>query len=355
MVVYVLEIKVVHQSNCISLIKYIFNLYNNSQNSKAIFKEEGIGIDSKCIKRLRTGEALTHIVNPGDIEIGDFLGSGASGSVHLATYKPNNTYIAVKSINIYDKDLRKQFKNDIKILTENKCPNLINFYGAFFADGNVKLLLEYMNLGSLDVVVKKIKTKKIEMPCVPENILSKIAYQILLGLGYLHKNKHVIHRDIKPANILINTEGIVKLTDFGISKCLESTCDFSHTYIGSKSYMSPERVKGETYSYPSDIWSYGLVLYELATGKNPYGCGNDFLAQIAEIIDGPEPTIPLEYFSQEFVHFISICLKKNQNERANVVDLLNHPWIQSYINTENHIQDYIAELLDIMIIDSQDL
>ena len=154
------------------------SLYNiPSQSSNAVFKKEGFAVGSKCIKKLSTGEALTYIIDPNDLEIGDFLGSGASGSVHLATYKPYNTVIAVKSINLYDKNTRKQFKNDLRVLSDNKCPNLIRFYGAFFSEGNVKILLEYMNLGSLDRVIETIRTKKIEMPCIPEKILFFYAFQ----------------------------------------------------------------------------------------------------------------------------------------------------------------------------------
>ena len=85
--------------------------------------------------------------------------------------------------------------------------------------------------------------KKNPPPCIPEAFLSKIEKQILLGLSYLHKEKHQIHRDIKPANILINIDGIVKLTDFWISRTLEKSQ--AHTFVGSRIYMSPERITGK--------------------------------------------------------------------------------------------------------------
>lgn len=163
----------------------------------------------------------------------------------------------------------------MKVLSQNKCQNIVAFYGAFFTEGNVKILLEYMNMDSLEKALKRIKSKKLKPPCIPENILSIMTRQILLGLYHLHKEK-LIHRDIKPANILINSDGFVKLTDFGISRTLESYQNFSHTFVGSRSYMSPERITGNNYSFPSDIWSVGLVIYELATGEEPYGDGRDF-------------------------------------------------------------------------------
>ena len=252
--------------------------------------------------------------------------------------------LAIKSIKIYDKNTRDQFKNDLKVLSSNKCQNIITFYGAFFTEGNVKILLEFMNIGSLFRVFQKIKEKKIPPPCIPENILSKITKQILLGLRYLHKEKHQIHRDIKPANILINSEGIVKLTDFGIARTLEKSQ--AHTFVGSRVYMSPERIIGKKYSYPSDIWSVGLVIYELATGEEPYGGGNDFLSQITKIMEDPEPKLDANIFSKEFCDFIEKTLNKEEEKRANVDDLLNHPWIVGHENDKDNMKDWLCSLFD---------
>ena len=266
--------------------------------------------------------------------------------MHLATYKPTGTPLAIKSIKIYDKNTRDQFKNDLKVLSSNKCKNIITFYGAFFTEGNVKILLEYMNLGSLDKILKVIKTKKFKAPCIPESILSKITKQILLGLSYLHKEKHQIHRDIKPANILINSDGIVKLTDFGISRTLENTQNMAHTFVGSRSYMSPERITGKKYSYSSDIWSVGLVIYELATGEEPYGGGSDFLTQITKIVENPEPRLNDNIFSKEFCDFIEKTLKKEEEKRANIDELLKHPWIVGHENDQDSVPKWLAFLYD---------
>ena len=208
-----------------------------------------------------------------------------------------------------------------------------------------------MNIGSLDRVIEMLKKKKKKAPCIPESILSYITYQILQGLLYLHKKKHFIHRDVKPANILINSDGIIKLTDFGISRSLDNTADFSHTYIGSKNFMSPERISGKEYSYPSDIWSLGLVLYELATGIYPYGVGNDLFMQITKIVDGNEPTLPREFFSNEFCDFMDKTLKKDPNERGNVSELIEHPFIVQHLNDNTNFPDFLADLFDYMSVE----
>ena len=254
--------------------------------------------------------------------------------------------LAIKSIKLYDKNTRNQFKNDLKVLlgSSNQCENIISFYGAFFTEGNVKILLEFMNIGSLDKILKDIKKKKFNPPCIPEIILSKITKQILLGLRYLHKEKHQIHRDIKPANILMNSAGIVKLTDFGISRSLENNQIYSKTFVGSRSYMSPERITGKKYSYSSDIWSVGLVIYELATGKEPYGEGDDFLTQITKIVENDEPRLDDKIFSKEFCDFIEKTVKKEQENRADVDELLNHPWIVGHDKDIDSISKWLEFL-----------
>ena len=327
--------------------------------NQVLFKKDGYVVDERGIRNAKTGEALTKAINIKEfqvinknlinknniiLQVEDFVGSGASGSVHRVIHKPTGKLYAIKSIKIYDKNTRDQFKNDLKVLSQNKCQNIVAFYGAFFTEGNVKILLEYMNMDSLEKALKRIKSKKLKPPCIPENILSIMTRQILLGLYHLHKEK-LIHRDIKPANILINSDGFVKLTDFGISRTLESYQNFSHTFVGSRSYMSPERITGNNYSFPSDIWSVGLVIYELATGEEPYGDGRDFLTQITKIVENPEPRLNSNIFSKEFCDFIEKTVNKEPGKRLTAEELLKHPWItehqnDSYILVQNWLDEF---------------
>ena len=93
---------------------------------------------------------------------------------------------------------------------------------------------------------------------------------MLKGLEYLHKKMKVIHRDIKPSNLLINSEGRVKIADFGVSGKLESTTDQKNTWVGTVTYMSPERFRGDNYTADTDLWSLGLTIIECAWGRYPY-------------------------------------------------------------------------------------
>jgi len=290
-------------------------------------------------------------IDPKKISIKECIGKGASGYVHKAIYKPNGKIMALKSINIYDKDKRKQLKNDMKVLQENDSPFLVKFYGAFFNEGTVKLALEYMDLGSLDKVIDKIKTKP--QPCTPENVLSQITKSILQGLYYLHKEKHQIHRDLKPGNILHNSEGYVKLTDFGISRVIGHTSGYCNTFVGTNAYMSPERILGSEYSYSSDIWSLGLIVYELATGIFPYNFSSTFIESLQNIIEGQVPSIPNNgLFSPELQDFVSKCLKKDKKKsRSTVIELSAHPFIVKNTTTDNTVSLWLNFIHDVMSID----
>ena len=122
----------------------------------------------------------------------------------------------------------------------------------------------------------------------------------------MHKKLHQIHRDLKPDNILLNRMGEIKLTDFGISKAMESTYGLCGTFIGTATYMSPERIQGTKYSFPSDVWSLGIILYELATGNYPYPLKASPLELYDYIVDTPEPTFaPGSAYGFEIRSFLS--------------------------------------------------
>ena len=155
------------------------------------------------------------------------------------------------------------------------------------------------------------------------------------------EHEHRIHRDIKPQNILINSSGRVKLTDFGVSKELMSSVAMARTFVGSFRYMAPERLQNAPYTYTSDIWSLGIVLYELATGRNPYvdgtvaegetlGGDQSYIDVVQAVMESPSPQLPPgKPFSPAFVSFVGTCLSKDANARGTPESLLIHPLLSS--------------------------
>jgi len=203
------------------------------------------------------------------------------------------------------------------------------FFDAFYDEGSVFIALEFMNGGSLGDVLKNAGV-------IPEQILVKIVMQVLKGLNYLHKSLHLVHRDIKPCNLLLNRNGEVKISDFGVSGQLEHTLSKCSSWVGTVTYMSPERIQAASHSFDSDIWALGLSLIECALGRYPYpkNIGSphrqlDFWELTEFILKDSPPSLPPDKFSKELCLFTEACLQKLPEERPSAASLLNHAWIKN--------------------------
>jgi len=291
------------------------------------------------------------------------LGEGASGTVFKALDLCSLNLVAVKIISIADKRKRRQIVSELanlhKLLRNSRVATsgdielngeecIVELIDAFSDanDKSVGICFEYMDGGSLQDIVDK-------GGCANESILSGIAYQCLLGIGLLHQNNQ-IHRDIKPANILISTRGKAKIADLGISRHIKvdelelsktqnsskssiETADDSlsgtmnsknsvaSSFIGTLTYMSPERLNGEKYTYSADIWSLGLSLLATALGRLPLE--NHGFWSVMNCVNGANPpSLPVEddRWSIEFRDFLSICLQKDPKSRTSCETLLQH-------------------------------
>ncbi|VDK50652.1 unnamed protein product, partial [Gongylonema pulchrum] len=134
-------------------------------------------------------------------------------------------------------------------------PYIVDFLSVLLVDGELCLCMEFMDGHSLDWYKK-----------LPFLVLGPATVSVVCGLHYLWMHK-VMHRDIKPSNILVNRQGEVKISDFGISKQLEQSVACS--FVGTNIYMAPERIRGGPYRLCSDVWSFGLTMCELAIGRFP--------------------------------------------------------------------------------------
>ena len=146
-----------------------------------------------------------------ELDILEEIGSGASGTVHKAKHKPTGVMVAVKSIQILEKARRDQMVSELRIMRQHESPWLVSLHNAFYEDAKVYMVLEFMDMGSLEALVEKHKGIGLKN----ELELAKMGTQMLNGLNYLHKVHHQVHRDLKPANVLISKQGEVKITDFG--------------------------------------------------------------------------------------------------------------------------------------------
>ncbi|KAF2300134.1 hypothetical protein GH714_009391 [Hevea brasiliensis] len=270
------------------------------------------------------------------------IGSGASSVVQRAIHIPTHRILALKKINIFEKEKRQQLLTEIRTLCEAPCyEGLVEFHGAFYTpdSGQISIALEYMDGGSLADMLRVRKR-------IPEPVLSHMFQKLLHGLSYLHGVRHLVHRDIKPANLLVNLKGEPKITDFGISAGLENSMAMCATFVGTVTYMSPERIRNDSYSYPADIWSLGLALFECGTGEFPYTANEGPVNLMLQILEDPSPSPSKHKFSPEFCSFIDTCLQKDPDARPTAEQLLSHPFIMKYAHTSVDLASYVQSVFD---------
>lgn len=295
---------------------------------------------------LKCREKIGDLTND-DLSVEGELGAGNGGVVLKVRHRKFNTAMAKKLIHLEVKPaVRNQILRELTVLHECNSPYIVGFFGAFNSDGEISICMEYMNGGSLDLVLRKVNR-------ITEPILKKITEAVLKGLGYLRDSHQIMHRDVKPSNILINSLGEIKLCDFGVSGQLIDS--MANTFIGTRSYMSPERLEGNRYTVQSDIWSLGLSLIEMALGRYPIPIPKDnevaslfqsdptgdqprlegrngmkslaIFELLEYIVNQPPPTLPKSHFSENFIDFIDLCLKREPTERSDLKSLLNHPFV----------------------------
>ncbi|KAI9141359.1 kinase-like domain-containing protein [Paraphysoderma sedebokerense] len=285
------------------------------------------------------------------------VGEGSFGDVIKVLDEKTGMIMARKNVQI-EPSTQTQIFRELQLLNLFSHDNIIKYYGFFSEDDHtMSFLMEYCDLGSLDVVYKSVYAVG---GFISEDVLGKVAVSVLKGLTYLHEQWKVMHRDIKPSNILLTSKGEIKLCDFGVSNILENS--IAKTFVGSTMYMAPERIKGNVYNIKADIWSLGLTLLELALGKFPLPFNTSaksvpIFEMIDYIIKEPPPTVPLELvysdanpngrLSIAFSEFIRICLQKEQ--RPTPREMMQNPFINYWDATFVDVETWaraIAPLLN---------
>jgi len=291
----------------------------------------------------------TFEIEADDLEVISQLGRGAYGIVEKMKHKKTETILAVKRIAATVNSIEnRRLLMDLDIsMRSSDCDFTVHFFGAMFREGDVWICMEVMDT-SVDKFYLKVFGSGREMP---ECVLGKIAFSVVSALHYLHTNLKVIHRDVKPSNILVSTSGKVKMCDFGISGYLVDSVAKTID-AGCKPYMAPERIdpKGNPghYDVRSDVWSFGISMIEVATGKFPYKLWATPFEQLKQVVQDPAPTLPQEKFSKEFNDFIPQCVNKNPNERASYTQLLDHEFLVTHAEVDDTTMgSFIKEILDL--------
>ncbi len=201
----------------------------------------------------------------GPFEIKQELGSGAMGTVYKAAYQ-DGRIVALKIISLGlagNETALKRFEREAEILKQLRHKNIVRLFGHGRTSGMPYFAMEYVEGESLDHALAR------RLRFSWEEVVS-IGQQTCAALQHAHE-KGIIHRDLKPSNLMYLEDGTVKLTDFGIAKDMDVTAlTGANCTVGTAAYMSPEQCKGETITAKSDIYSLGVVLFELLTGRKPF-------------------------------------------------------------------------------------
>lgn len=297
-------------------------------------------------------------------EIVEKIGGGGMSVVYKAKCRVLNRYVAIKILRnelTSDSDFVEKFKQESLSAASLNHPNIVNIYDTGMEDDIYYIVMEYIK----GVTLKDYITKYGKLS---EEEIIKISMQVAEALKHAHANK-IIHRDIKPHNIMITEEGIVKVADFGIAKAASSsTINNASNVIGSVHYFSPEQARGGYVDDKSDIYSLGVVMYEMITGVVPFDADNHISVAMKHIKESALP--PTQRFddisiSKGLEAIVLKCMEKHQSYRyQKASDLLkdlfmlqknslHEPEVQDrYLDNENSPTIIMPKINDDMIDDN---
>lgn len=262
-------------------------------------------------------------------EIGTPLGRGGFATVFLAKNLRTAELVAIKRFHPVASALpdakKKSEMAARRAMKEQRIwdglshRNIVEYRGCFFGEeGELNLVAEYVAGWSLADHLAQIQR-------FPEHLVARITKQIVDGLDYLHR-QGVTHRDVKPANILVDPDGVVKITDFGVSSALDVPTMTGNTLVGTPWYIAPEMIEGRPYGKSVDIWSLGCTVLELATGRRPYHelRAHEALFRIAQ--DRRPPPVPSDV-SRMLKDFLLTCWVWDPEKRPLTANLKRHPFL----------------------------
>jgi serine/threonine protein kinase len=271
------------------------------------------------------------------------IGKGGFGTVSKIVHRPSMKILAGKLINpsLVDDTTQQEIEEEIQLMREVDSPWTVKYYGSVQFEGSLMILMEFCDRGSIRDLLD---TRE---QVLSEDQISVIIRDVLKGLQFIQTNHRIVHRDIKSANILLTASGQVRIADFGVSRRFDSggVCQTT-TIVGTPYWMAPEVIVGHSYSFPADIWSLGITAVEMSEGSPPWAEYPPTKAMVEISTRGfPGYRFP-GYHSAEFVDFVANCVRKEPNERATIIELLEHPFIKraERISREEVLEDLLRPI-----------
>ena len=252
------------------------------------------------------------------------IGRGNYGTVYKVVHRATNKVYCLKQIvmEAYSDDERALAEQEVEVLRTLDHPGIVRYYEHFVADDSLCVVMAYCEGGDLARVIKQRADRG---DFFSEGEILDWFVQIVMALHHIH-TKRILHRDLKTQNIFIS-KNLVKLGDFGIAKVMEGSMTAASTVIGTPYYMSPEVCQSQRYSYKSDVWALGCILYEMCALQQAWS-GSNLLGLVYKIVQETYPPVPDRY-SAELKRLVGQLLSKEPDGRPELRQILQQPFIRT--------------------------
>ncbi|EEE70151.1 hypothetical protein OsJ_30202 [Oryza sativa Japonica Group] len=281
---------------------------------------------SSPVENMQIGEnsAADHVEIPRDgaseweidvklLKFGNKVASGSYGDLYRGTYCSQDVAIKVLKPERINADMQREFAQEVYIMRKVRHKNVVQFIGACTKPPNLCIVTEYMSGGSVYDYLHKHKGV-FKLPA-----LLGVVMDVSKGMSYLHQN-NIIHRDLKTANLLMDENGTVKVADFGVAR-VKAQSGVMTAETGTYRWMAPEVIEHKPYDHKADVFSFGILMWELLTGKIPYEYLTPLQAAVGVVQKGLRPTIPKNAHAK-LSELLQKCWQQEPAERPDFSEIL---------------------------------
>lgn len=255
-------------------------------------------------------------IDPQHLKFEHKVASGSYGDLYKGIYCSQEVAIKILKAERLNSELQKEFAQEVYIMRKVRHKNVVQFIGACTRPPNLCIVTEFMCGGSVYDYLHKQKGA-FKLPS-----LLKVAVDVSKGMNYLHQN-NIIHRDLKAANLLMDENDVVKVADFGVARVKAQTGVMT-AETGTYRWMAPEVIEHKPYDHKADVFSFGIVVWELLTGKLPYEYLTPLQAAIGVVQKGLRPTIP-KHTHPKLAELLERCWQQDSTLRpdfSEIIDIL---------------------------------
>ncbi|KAI8087841.1 kinase-like domain-containing protein [Gilbertella persicaria] len=261
----------------------------------------------------------------------ELIAEGESGPLYAAKHIATDRAVAIKKIPKTATAKMSKIKHELITMKMSRHPNVVEFITSYMTEEEIWVVMELMDMALSDILALE-NSEQEPCICIEESLIARITRDILRALTRIHRLNR-IHRDIRSDNILMNVRGDVKLTDFSQCAQLSPSEPKRHSIVGTPYWMAPEVITGQEYDTKVDIWSLGVLLYEMAQNAPPYIEHPPLKALYLIAAHGLPSLYEPDRWSDHFKDFLALCTTMDPSQRPDTNTLLKHPFITTSVGT----------------------